>query len=292
MLGPEFEIQRDTRTTRILTIGDSVTFWPAERNYPRVIEERLRESYPQDAIEVLVAAVGGYSSTDALDWYDEFLHRLKPDVAIIHLGWNDMGQFHPFGLRYKNERLAYRERTLVGRMVENLYFLRIFYVVSGRLERSRPVDMSPLTAEEIRILEGFTPTHFKANLEALIGKLKDRGSAVYLAVCAGLITYPPTAEELPRLHFPRGMNKKLGIYQRVYTKYVEIIEQVGASTHTPLIDLRELVRTPDERRIFTDTMHTGAEGAERYGTFMARIIRPKVEEIRMRRAHSSTATAP
>ena len=250
------------------------------------MEERLRGFFPDASIEVVVGAVGGYSSNDALDWYDDFLHKLNPDVAIVHLGWNDMGQFHPFGLRYKNENLAYQGRTVLGTMMENLYFLRIPYVAIGRWERSRPVDTSPLTTEESRVLDEFAPRHFETNLETLVRKLKDRGSVVYLVVCAGLITYPPTPDELRRMHFPRGMKKKLAIYKSVYVKYTESLERVAGITRTPLIDLRELIRGAEERRIFTDTVHIDTEGAERFGNYMADAIRPGVREIRARKAGS------
>lgn len=285
--GPEFDIEGDPRAIRILAIGDSVTYSPPATNYSRVLERRLKGYLPDARIEVIAAAVSGYTSSDALDWYDEFLHKLNPDIAIVHLGWNDIHQFHPFGLRDKNERLSYRERTALGILMEHVYFLRLPGAVTARLEKSRPVDTSPLTPEEIRILDGFTPRHFEVNLESLTRKLEARGSVVYLVVPAGLITYPPTPEELAKMHFPSGMGNKVEIYKSVYEKYVAALGRVSATTGAGLIDLRALIRTAEVRRIFDDSMHIGTEGAERFGNHVAEALKAQVYEIHMRKARAA-----
>ena len=95
LLGPEFNIEPDPRSVRILTMGDSVTFLPSKRNYSAVLRDNLGEYFPTKDIEVLVGAVPGYDSFRLLQWNEEFLHKLKPDIAIIYIGWNDIGQYSP-----------------------------------------------------------------------------------------------------------------------------------------------------------------------------------------------------
>ena len=281
ILGPEFKLEPNPKGIRILSIGNSVTFLPPKRNYSRVLEEKLSAYFPNNDVEVIVGAVPGYSSYETLNWYNEFLHELRPDIAIIYIGWNDIGQYHPFGLRYKNEGLSYQKRSLIGSLMENLYILRIPYFLIGRIERSKPVDTSPLTSEEKGILDDFLPTHYTTNLKTLIQKLKEQGSTVYLLTLAGLITYPQTDEELARMHFARGMKRKLEIYKAVYKKYEEALEEVSISTETPIIDLRELIRSASQRDILTDTMHINVKGAELYGNYIAETIKTKVGEILM-----------
>ncbi|MDH3216714.1 MAG: SGNH/GDSL hydrolase family protein [Candidatus Krumholzibacteria bacterium] len=276
--GPEFSIEPEPKTARVLAIGNSVTFSPAPRNYPRVLEEQLRASFPNGSIEVIAGAVPGYSSYDALDWYNEFLHRLNADITLIMLGWNDMGQYHPFGLRYKVEAL-YQHRTLLGRLMERFYVLRVPYFFAGRLERSRPINRSALTPAEERVMGGFVPTHFEKNLEELITRSRADGSEVYLTALAGLLAYPPTDEELERLHFPRNTGRKLALYQAIYDAYVASLDRVAARTNTPIIDLRELIRTPEDRLIYRDAMHVNEEGAVRYATYIAEAVRPAVEAL-------------
>ena len=240
-----------------------------------VLEQQLREFFPDNAVEVIIGAVPGYSSREVLDWYDTFLHRLKPDIAIIFVGWNDIGQFHPFGLRYKNENL-YRKRTLMGWLMEHFYVARIPYFIQGRLERLRPIDRSALTHEEQELMDEFIPVHYEANLKSLITKLREGGSAVYLIAPTGLITNPPMDHEIKRIHFPRNMGKKLELYRAVYDKYVQSLEKIAQDTQTPVIDLKGLIRTPADREIFRDTMHTNENGSQVIGEFLARRLRPDV----------------
>ncbi len=286
LLGPEFSIPVPKSGVRILTIGDSVSFTPPRRNYSAVVEAHMNAFFTHQPIEVLVGAVPGYSSYDALDWYDEFLYQLNPDIALIALGWNDIGQFHPFGLQYKNSGL-YRERTLLSRLMEMFYFMRIPYLITGYIERSKSVDTAPLTIEESRKLKHFIPTHFRKNLLSLVRKLQLNNCRVYLLTLAGLVTYSPTVEELKKMHFPRNMDKKLQIYQHIYRTYNNVIEYVARQTATPMIDLRTLIQSPEKRKIYTDTMHLNPSGAEAYGAYIAERLRPFVAQILKRKSLSS-----
>lgn len=279
ILGPEFEIAKPPKTLRILTIGDSTTFAHPHRNYSRVLEEELISLFPGNSIEVIVGAVPGYDTYMALDWYKEFLNKLNPDIAIIYLGWGDMGQYHPFGLRYKNEDKSYRNRTWLGAATQELYFLRIPYFIMGRIEFKKPVDISKLTPQETSALDAFTPEHFKDNLTFLIQDLKKKGADVYLIAPAGLVTYNPTDDEIRKIHFPRGMKRKLSLYKAVYASYMRALEEVAVNNDAPLVDLREIIRTEEQRRIFQDTMHINVDGAEVFGSYIAEFIKPEVGEI-------------
>lgn len=278
ILGPEFEINKSPKTVRILTIGNSVTFSPPRRNYSRVIDEKLKTYFPSKNIEVICCAVPGYNSSKALDWYEEFLHKLDPDIAIIELGWNDMYERHPFGMKFKNESIGYRQRTLIGSLMDKLYFLRIPYYFQDRIEKRRKhIDLSPLTLKEKDVLDAFIPTDYKNNLTSLIEKLKNQGTTVYLIGLPGLMTYSPTDDELKRMHFGYGMNKKLAVLQAIYSKYFAVLEEVSINTQTLIIDLREIIKTEEKRKIFTDSMHINEEGSEQFGNFITEFIKPKVE---------------
>jgi lysophospholipase L1-like esterase len=278
ILGPEIELEQNPKGIRILTIGNSVTFAPPNRNYSRILEEKLNEYFPNNDIEVVVGAVPGYCSYAALDWYNEFLYKLKPDIAIIYLGWNDMWVYNPF-YPFHFKRKSKHERSLVESLMNKLYFLRIPYYLGSRSERAKAVDLSPLTLSEEKIIDDFYPDHYVENLTTLIEKLKDQGSSVYLLSLAGLMTYTPTNDELARMHFGRGMNKKLEILMEVYNKYQDALGKVSISTETTIIDLRKLIKTTEQRYIFTDAMHINEEGAKSFGFFIANAIKPDVDEM-------------
>jgi len=289
-LGPEFTLERAPGSIRILFIGNSVTFAPPARPYPRVVEEVLRAARPDQPIEAIVGAVPGYSTYEAVAWFDETLASLRPDITVIYLGWNDMGQFHPFGLRYKNEG-EYRPPSAVGTAMIHVHFLRIPYFFIGRWEQARPIDLMPPTEEEQRILDGFVPIHYETNLTYLVSRSKAGGSTVFLVSLASLLTFDVQASDLEIMHFPRGLGRKLSLYQIIYEKYVSSLDAVARATTTPIIDLSELIRDPAERRIiFTDAMHVTEEGAERYARVIAKSLTPAIDSIVASRATQGDGT--
>ncbi len=80
------------------------------------------------------------------------------------------------------------------------------------------------------------------------------------------------------MHFPRNINKKLKIYQSIYQKYNDSIEDIAQQTQTSIIDLRTLITSPEKRKIYTDTMHLNETGAEVYGAYIADMIKPHVAQ--------------
>ena len=277
-LGPEFDIGNSQNNLRILTIGNSVTFAPAKRNYSRVLEDKLKNKF--DNIEVICGAVPGYDSFDVLDWHDEFFYKLKPDISIIYIGWNDLGQFQPFGLKYKTEKLSYSRKTIRGFLEENLFLMRIPYFFIGRAERQKPVDNSEMTDIEKDALSQFYPSHYLNNLNALIKKLKGNGTKVYVIPLAGLVTHKNiTQEEKQLIRFPRGMNRKYNLYKGTYLKYTQALDSVIKINNVEMIDIRELIKTPADREIFTDDCHINLEGAEVFGSFISESISEYVDSL-------------
>ena len=65
-------------------------------------------------------------------------------------------------------------------------------------------------------------------------------------------------KELATLHFPRGMRKKLSLYALILEKYKRELERVSKETNVPIID--ELIKKPQERDIFTDSVHIKKRG--------------------------------
>tara|TARA_B100000900_G_C20584632_1_gene718995 strand:+ start:1340 stop:2407 length:1068 start_codon:yes stop_codon:yes gene_type:complete len=280
ILGPEFNIKANKNDIRILAIGNSVTFSPPERNYPLVLEEKLKTKFNYPNIQVICGAVPGYDSYDALDWYDEFLYKLKPNISIIYLGWNDLGQYHPFGLKYKTEKLSYSNKTIMGFLMEHFYIFRIPYFFIGRSERSKPVDNSQLTESEKDILENYFPDHYMKNLNELINKLKKNGSSVYMISLAGMMTHENITDfEKQMMRFPNGMGRKYDLYKACYLKYQEALDSVVKTNNLKMIDLRNLIKNPTDRSIFTDEVHINKNGSEVFGSYISESISDEISLI-------------
>ncbi|MFA5196677.1 MAG: GDSL-type esterase/lipase family protein [Bacteroidales bacterium] len=283
ILGPEIELKPNPSGIRILTIGDSTSFHPQSRNYSRVLEDKLKEYFPGHNIEVIVGAVPGYNSYKALDWYKEFLYKLNPDITIIYIGWNDILSIHPFN---KTELL--RQNIKARSFLQKLYVVRLPYYFMREYERKKATDLSPLSAEERNTINHFYPYHYSNNLKIMIEKLKNQGSLVYLITLPGLITYNPTNDELKRMYYGVGMNNKFALYKAVYNKYHKVLEEVAASTNTPTIDLREIIKSPEQREIFTDTMHFNMAGSEVFGNYIANYLKADLNKMIVRkRSHIS-----
>jgi lysophospholipase L1-like esterase len=151
------------RQTRILCLGDSVTFGyrvptvfgdqpPARalagEPYPRLLEERLRSANPGREIEVIPMAVPGYSSYQGLLWLRRDIGRLHPDLVIALFGWNDVS------LRDAPDRVSMADgalRVALRRALASsqaLLRLRNWAAAGRRAPRAAPLRVPRVSAEE------------------------------------------------------------------------------------------------------------------------------------------------
>lgn len=276
-LGPEFEPQKIPGSFRVVVLGDSCSIVPVTRNYPRVLEGILRERYPDRRFDVINASCGGYASAQARHWYETEVSEYEHDMLIVYIGWNDMGQYGPEGLAFKLDEVGYvDEPSLLQRALLHVYLLRSFSVIHGYWERSRAVSLEPLTAEEKALYAGWYPRHFEDNLRTIIGLAQARGRSVFLLDYAGLVTASPTEQERRRMHFPRGTGRRLAKYWALLEAYEGVLQEVSSQTGAPLIDIKSLFGTPEERLVFADSVHFDAAGAERIAAHVADSIAPYI----------------
>ena len=79
-------------TFRVVCLGDSWTFGANvgdAETYPRQLEARLRERFPEREVEVLNLGVLGYSSFQGLRVMERHGVGLEPDLVVIGYGMND-----------------------------------------------------------------------------------------------------------------------------------------------------------------------------------------------------------
>ncbi|MEX0641316.1 MAG: GDSL-type esterase/lipase family protein [Pirellulales bacterium] len=278
--GAEFEEKKAPGGFRVVTLGDSASFIPARRNYPTVLQDRLRSAYPQRPMEVINASVPGYSAFQGHRWYEREVDGYEHDALVIYLGWNDMGQYNPDGLPFKLDEAGYLPQpSLVHRALSHCYLLRSIYVPLGYWERSRPVSHEPLSEEDQERYEQFYPDHYEKHLRETIELAKRRGRRVLLLNFASLISDAPTESELARMHFPRGMGKSLPKYRLLIAAYSTALGKVARETQTPIVDIASLFDTPERREVFRDTAHYRVAGAERIADRVFQALKPIVEAM-------------
>jgi lysophospholipase L1-like esterase len=88
----EFPPTKDKQTIRILCLGDSWTFGanvsPLE-TYPHVLEQRLRQRFPGQRLEVFNLGVLGYSSLQVEQLLTSGALAMAPDYVIVGVAMND-----------------------------------------------------------------------------------------------------------------------------------------------------------------------------------------------------------
>lgn len=278
ILGPEFEARKAPGSYRILTVGDSCTFVPAKRPYPRALEDELRRRHPDRRIDVINGSCPGYDSGQARTWYERELDGYDHDLLIIYVGWNDMGQYNPNGLAYKLDQTGYlKQPTLIQSAFLHCYLLRSLYLVQGYWQRSRPFDAGPLTPQDLKLYEDFYPTHYEKNMTRIVQLAQSRHRDVRLLNFASIVTENPTEDEQRRMHFPRGMGRKLRKFLLLKKAYEKALHNVADRTATPIIDIESIFPDPASRAVFTDAMHFTVDGAERIGKQVGQAVSPLIK---------------
>lgn len=79
---------------RIVTFGDSITHAvsgdiPPERRWPLMIEKALAALYPDRAVTVVNAGVGGNTSREGLARFERDVAPHQPDILLAEFGGND-----------------------------------------------------------------------------------------------------------------------------------------------------------------------------------------------------------
>lgn len=136
MRGPEVDAAKPAGTTRVVAMGDSVTFgWDvrAEDAWPAQLERELRARVefdrgaraPEsstDRVEVLNCGVSGYGTRDEAIALDRRVDELAPDVVVLAYFWNDPEQIPLAPLqRFFDEPAWWQHSHLLRLVARNLY---------------------------------------------------------------------------------------------------------------------------------------------------------------------------
>ena len=245
---------------RIIYLGDSVTFHPLDRNYPRQVEEMLERSRGEE-VETLNAAVAGFDSDSVRAMLENEIGAFEADHLFVYVGWNDVGQYGPEGLPYKRRSAGY-ELSPLQNLLSQIYTVRLVYAVQ-RLQRQRlPAVSHALAPEDAARYASYMPSHYEENLRAIVRFAKERYPHVHLMNLATISSDDPTESELEKAHFPTGMDKNLRKLHQLVLRYNEVVERVAVEEGVDLVDLFSEFASPERRGELTDSCHVTAAGAE------------------------------
>ena len=190
---PEYAVPKRPESTRILVLGDSVTYGnkvPQHLTFSSLLEKKL--SKPAGSVEVLNAGVPGYSAYNELYFYLDRGRQLEADVVVVVFCMNDVvnpqthwEMFIPSetipreafpSLAGDSERtkLAWLDASALFRMVartldERRLEREAYELIGGRM---RPVYLSPESTPNIRVLLDYESPEWQW-LRSIYGRLRE-----------------------------------------------------------------------------------------------------------------------
>lgn len=255
--GKEFDIQKRKGITRIIIMGDSVTFGiaPEDCPYAAQLQKLFDEKYP-NRFEVINAGVEGYSSEHVLKRLKYDILQYKPDIITIYVGWNDLYSIDPLN------PLNYRKMSGLANFLNNFYIYKggrkfIFLVLKPKIEKFLPRDIN---SDDVETYQSFEPEIYKNNLREIIKTCQDNNIKVILLNLASILSDEMSPEAIKKVHYPYFSSdiEKLKILQQNYNN---VIKRISQEKNVSLVDINEAInQMPDKENLFFDTMHPYCSG--------------------------------
>ncbi len=249
--------------SRIITIGDSVTFGIGTLSYPMFMQQRFDEI--GIGVEVINVGVEGYKPSNALYEIDRY-RALQPDIALILIGWNELFRLDRYSL-YKTPWLLRRTELALKQVMSNS---------SNSATHLYKRNVSPnLEDPEIKKWSE-SPLPFLKDVEALIRRLKQDEVDVYLISLYGLFSSSEAMSDsaLQKGHLPQFTDNPY-VFKAMTENYNRQLKKISQKMSVNLIELdvwgREHLLPPEA--YFFDSVHFNAVGLQRVGTYLADVLK-------------------
>ncbi len=262
---------------RIVVLGDSVTFGyrvpvafkkdkPAEfdaaqKPYPLLLEEALRQKFPALQIEVLPLACPGYTSGQGLAWLRRDIASLAPDMVLACFGWNDV---RSAGLPDRMTMPAAGAQVFVRRVISHSQLLLSIAQSAQKKMSTNPAAVQP----EPRSSEEEYVAHF-AEMDALC---RERG-AVF-----GIVLPVYRDPNTPGIDPARPDDSADPAEAERMGRYRSRLRAEALARKIPALEIPELTEAswPANKPLFGERIHPNAAGhrlmAERLTPFVAEAI--------------------
>jgi lysophospholipase L1-like esterase len=180
-------------------------------------------------------------------------------MMILYIGWNDLMKTDP-----ANESRLDEYRWLAT-LLDGSYLIKAYKKLL--FVNLRPLLLRPTTIERLEdatAFDDFVPTHYRSNLEEMIGELQQHGTRVMLVTLPTVMQPGMTDEDLQRANvfFPYfagayGVSRLLSLHRA----YNRTIVEVGERHHVEVVDLARMFEgVRDRTTYFWDTMHPSERG--------------------------------
>jgi lysophospholipase L1-like esterase len=264
---------------RILTLGGSTTMGTGleeEDKYPVLLQQILREQFPQSGIEVLNGGKDWYTTEHALIEYAFYDRDWNPDVVVFFEAINDLYRScNPSTYAVGSFRRDYSHfygpaiRAYHPPSFESWLFQPIRVRWYSRF-RSEPQP----EAVPIEFFQSLSV--YERNLLILIRLLRADQKRIVLATQASLFREDMTPEEAGKVWFAKAFcthDNRYPDYKSMFSamsKMNDAIRQVAQQEGIPLADLDAFL--PKTTEYFMDDVHTTARGSRAVAQAIANTI--------------------
>jgi len=263
--GPEIEIPKPSGRYRIVILGGSSAYesgvYEWKKDFARQLEKELRVLYNTENIEVINAALPGYTSYENLINLELKVLDLKPDMVIIYEGVNDFASrlVNPENYHGDNTGLAKQWDPPKTPIVLKSMFVRL--IIGNPIGVGNflnPPDFLYGTTEEkiLEALEKNPPIYFKRNLENMVVLSNYRNATVLLSTWAH-------SDEFGDLTSSYA-------YEKGYEEMNVVVKEVGAENNVLVYDF--VKDMPKDKKYWVDGRHVNDAGAELKGKLFAEYI--------------------
>lgn len=259
---------------RIVSLGDSCTFGavavPSRTGggvrfvtpYPQLLQQRLNRALRR--VQVVNAAVVGYTTYEGLQFVRHKLAALEPDLVTVRFGWNDHLRVPP----ERAERLRDPPSRLLteGKVLLEKSGLFLFLRSAGEgLAYRRATRNARPGGSQPPILAVPLP-EYERNLTAMVQGIRAHGAEPWIIVApdAGDVYHDVDRVGFSRLTLALNGFESFSEFARVHDEYEDATREVATAAGAKVIDMAPIYRQNRSGRPFNtwDFVHPTAAGHE------------------------------
>ena len=271
--GDEFSRTKRPDTIRIVCLGASTTFnaevTSNHATWPHQLQQLLRDAYPGVSIEVINAAVGGYTSAENLRNLEYRVLPLDPDLVIYYEANNEIVKDTREVAVRKGISAQRQAPPLVAAISRYSLLVDLVYKNAAILVRARDESARKLDA-----IPADLPTHFISVLDQMRAELDRR--KVRMVLSTFIVKYRRNQDRATQI-----ANADVAFFYMPWMsidgmldamdRYNASILEYGRSHDVPVVDDRDAI--PADAEHFTDCMHLADKGAASMANRFFRFLR-------------------
>lgn len=260
-------IQRDSQKIRILFLGGSTTFLESgvsiESTLPGSVHATLCKSLDIDCnnIEIINGALDGANSFDLLNFYLYKYKYYKPDILVIHSGFNDCAwyaddiyssDYTHLNISMQSQNISKTTRIFAHTMLQTKltsWILTTFFV-NNQYSAKKMMKQAKKERQDFPKWNNLTPSSVLNDEE---------NNAFYnnIQILTKLAVANKTLPILVQMPYPKGNIYYQGVFGDAIHAHNQFLKQISMEEGVHLITLEDL-NIPES--CFTDVIHVDSIG--------------------------------